>query len=52
MESQMNFPIMEVITNVRHFLRIVKEATGNVRSTEVVKKGSPKPGRGGFMLQK
>lgn len=31
---QMHFPISDVVKNVRYFLNVVKEATGNLASAE------------------
>ncbi|KAI0323080.1 ribosomal protein L1-like protein [Amylostereum chailletii] len=43
--AKLHFPIEDVVKNVRHFLSVVKRATGNARDpiAERKRKGSPKP---------
>ena len=41
----MTFPVEDVVRNVRHFLGVVKAATGNmVDKNDRQAKGGPKPG--------
>ncbi len=43
----MNFPIADVVKNVKHFMNLVKRATGNIRDpkTEKEKGGGSRPGK-------
>lgn len=41
---QMNFPIEDVVRNVRHFLASVKRATGNTKEEDKKSKNTSKPG--------
>ena len=47
---QMNFPVTDVVKNIRYFLQVVKEATGNVRSRKGNDEKNPKPGTLCFLL--
>lgn len=43
----MDFPVGDVVKNVKHFMNLVKRATGNIRDpkTEKDKGGGPRPGK-------
>lgn len=43
----MDFPIDDVVKNVKYFMNIVKRATGNIRDpkAEKDKGGGPRPGK-------
>ena len=45
--SQLDFPVDDVIKNVKYFMNIVKRATGNIRDPKAEKEkgGGPRPGR-------